>query len=79
MNDTALIFKLDLADEGSTVIQNISNHSLISLHPGMPRNPVEPLSVGMKSPTSSQGTVLFRSSWDWSLSWGLKAEREKKD
>jgi hypothetical protein len=32
----------------------------------------------MKSPTSSQRTVLFRSLWDQSLFGGLKAERKKK-
>ena len=48
MNDTAFMFKLDLADEGTAVIQNKSNHSPISLHPGMPRDPVQPHSVEKK-------------------------------
>jgi len=33
----------------------------------------------MKSPTSSQGVVLFSSLLDFSLSWGLKAEYKKDE
>ena len=70
MNDTAFMFELDLVDEGTTVVQNMSNHSPISSHPGMPRDPVQPHSVEMKSLTSSQVTVPFRSLQDQNLSWG---------
>jgi hypothetical protein len=77
MTDTAFIFKLDLVDEGTTVLQNMNNHSPISSHPGMPRDPVQPHGLEMKSPTTSQGMVLFRSLWDQSPSWGSQGRRRK--
>jgi hypothetical protein len=78
MNDTAFMFKLDLVDADTTVVQNMSNHSPISSHPGMPRDPVQPHSVEMKSPTSSQGAVVFRTLWDQSLSWGVSRQNIRR-